>query len=107
MIIDFKEVAKNLLIGKKAERNKALQESDKYMLQDYPITEENLIIVKNYRKELRDYFQTFVVVDWIFTLENQELPPLPNFPILIEVVIPIPPANLIYDISLTSNILSL
>jgi len=36
-------------------RNRLLAESDKYMLSDFPITPENLEIIKLYRRELRDF----------------------------------------------------
>ena len=36
-------------------RNAYLQLTDKYLLPDYPITPENLEIIKLYRQELRDY----------------------------------------------------
>jgi len=43
---------KNILIEK---RNQLLNESDKYMLPDYPINEMNKNNVLIYRQELRDY----------------------------------------------------
>jgi len=36
-------------------RNRLLADSDKYMLSDFPITPENLEIIKQYRQELRDF----------------------------------------------------
>jgi hypothetical protein len=36
-------------------RNELLIRTDRYLLSDYPITEENLIIVKEYRQILRDF----------------------------------------------------
>jgi hypothetical protein len=36
-------------------RNRLLAESDKYMLSDFPITPENLELIKQYRQELRDF----------------------------------------------------
>jgi hypothetical protein len=36
-------------------RNLILQETDKYLLPDYPITLEQLVIVKEYRQSLRDF----------------------------------------------------
>lgn len=44
------------------QRNKLLLETDKYLIIDFPITQENLILIKNYRKELRD----FMTIDDIF-----------------------------------------
>ena len=37
------------------QRNKLLVESDKYLLPDFPITLENLELMKQYRKALRDF----------------------------------------------------
>jgi hypothetical protein len=36
-------------------RNQLLAESDKYLLPDFPITPENLELIKQYRRELRDF----------------------------------------------------
>ena len=52
----------------KNQRNLILNETDKYMIPDYPITPENLIIIKEYRQALRD-----------FTLNNYILPDKPDF----------------------------
>lgn len=52
-------------------RNDLLNETDKYLMNDYPITPENLIIVKEYRQALRD-----------FTKNNYILPEKPEFLIL-------------------------
>lgn len=52
----------------KNQRNLILNETDKYLIPDYPITPENLIIVKEYRQALRD-----------FTLNNYVLPDKPDF----------------------------
>ena len=49
-------------------RNLILAETDKYLLPDYPITSEQLEIVKNYRKLLRD-----------FTNNNYVMPDKPDF----------------------------
>ena len=44
-------------ISLKNKRNLILNETDKYMLSDYPITPENLEIIKTYRQALRDFTQ--------------------------------------------------
>ena len=49
-------------------RNELLLETDKYVLPDFPITPDNLIIIKDYRQKLRD-----------FTKNNYELPERPEF----------------------------
>jgi predicted ATP-dependent Lon-type protease len=51
----------------KMERNRLLLETDKYVLPDYPITPENLQLIKQYRQALRD-----------FTSNNYVLPEKPE-----------------------------
>ena len=36
-------------------RNELLNQTDRYLLNDYPITEEQKIEVTNYRQKLRDF----------------------------------------------------
>lgn len=55
-------------ISLKNKRNLILNETDKYMLSDYPITPENLEIIKTYRQQLRD-----------FTNNNYIMPDKPDF----------------------------
>jgi hypothetical protein len=45
----------------KNERNQLLIKTDKYMLSDFPITPEQLELVKQYRQALRDFTNN----DWI------------------------------------------
>ena len=50
--------------SRKEQRDKLLIESDKYVLQDYPITLENKTLILNYREDLRnfnysDFYLTF------------------------------------------------
>lgn len=52
----------------KNKRNQLLLNSDKYLLSDYPITPDNLILIKEYRQQLRD-----------FTKNNYILPDIPQF----------------------------
>ena len=53
---EFIALVKSIAINaKREERNKLLSDSDKYVLSDFPITPEKLIIVKQYRQDLRDY----------------------------------------------------
>jgi hypothetical protein len=54
---------------RREERNKLLLESDKYVLQDFPITLENKMLILNYRQDLRNFdFNDFYLT-------------LPQFPI--------------------------
>ena len=49
------------------QRDKFLKETDKYLLQDFPITPENLIKIKEYRKALRDFSNNdFIIADFPF-----------------------------------------
>ena len=52
------------------QRNQLLVESDKYLLADFPITSNNLTLIKEYRQQLRDYMNIPEVVN----------SPLPSFP---------------------------
>lgn len=56
-------------------RNAYLILTDKYLLPDYPITPENLEIVKNYRQYLRNFIN--INKDAILNGENIEIEPLP------------------------------
>ena len=73
----------------KFQRNQLLRDSDIYMISDYPITDYQRKLIKEYRQQLRDYFQLPAVRDWVFTLENQDPPVLPVFPDLNQIEIPI------------------
>jgi hypothetical protein len=66
---EFLECIKNNTIEHyKKIRNNLLLETDKYLLPDFPITPEQLEIVKEYRQALRD-----------FTNNNYEMPEKPDF----------------------------
>ena len=43
-----------LFAGLRAERDERLLETDKYILSDYPISPEELVAIKTYRRLLRD-----------------------------------------------------
>jgi len=49
-------------------RDRLLEKSDKYLLSDYPITSNNLILIKQYRQELRNYMTSNITF------------PFPDFP---------------------------
>jgi hypothetical protein len=59
---------------KKTERNLILKETDKYLVPDFPITPEQLEIVKQYRKQLRDFTENDYIMpnkpDFIITSDN-------------------------------------
>jgi len=65
----------NLLSNKmmmKQARNGILNQTDKYMLSDFPITSEQLEIVKQYRQALRDFTNNDYIMpvkpDFVITL---------------------------------------
>jgi hypothetical protein len=64
-------IIENFFKALKTERNLILKETDKYLVPDFPITPEQLEIVKQYRKQLRD-----------FTENDYILPEKPDFIII-------------------------
>ena len=61
---------------KRAERDQLLQQSDKYLLSDYPISSSNLELIKQYRQDLRNYMNIPEIVNYN---SNVILPPMPQF----------------------------
>ena len=49
----------NYINDKRKIRNKLLEETDKYLIPDYPITSNQILEVKIYQQELRDYMNHF------------------------------------------------
>ena len=70
---DITEVYLNM---RKEERNKLLTDSDKYLLLDFPISSNNLILVKDYRQKLRDYMDLPEVKNYNYASTT----PIPDFP---------------------------
>jgi hypothetical protein len=66
---------------KRNERNQLLEMTDRYLLSDYPISDEKREQIRAYRQALRDYFARDDVKNWVFTFENQYLPDFPEMPI--------------------------
>lgn len=75
---DITEVYLNM---RKEERNKLLTDSDKYLLLDFPISSNNLILVKDYRQKLRDYMDLPEVKNYNYA-STTPIPDFPTFPIL-------------------------
>ena len=67
------------ILFKRENRNQLLKESDKYLLPDYPITPENLELIKTYRQQLRDYMDLDVVKNYNSS-NNIPMPDFPKFP---------------------------
>jgi hypothetical protein len=74
---EFLEFINNTNINNlRNQRNQLLKESDKYLLPDFPITTENLELVKIYRQQLRDYMDLAEVKSY----NSSNNFPLPDFP---------------------------
>jgi len=55
------------LILLRSTRDQLLDKSNKYLLPDFPITPENLILIKDYRQKLRDFSNNnFIIPDFPF-----------------------------------------
>ena len=55
------------LILLRSTRDQLLTQTDKYLLADFPITPENLILIKEYRQKLRDFSNNnFIIPDFPF-----------------------------------------
>ena len=54
------------------QRDELLKATDKYMLPDYPITPEQLVLIKEYRQQLRDYMELINI--------DEVIPEMPQFP---------------------------
>ena len=65
---DEPDIEMKKIINLKNKRNLILNETDKYLIADFPITPEQLIIIKEYRQALRD-----------FTKNDYILPDKPDF----------------------------
>lgn len=57
-------------------RNTYLNYTDKYLLSDHPITQENLEIIKAYRQMLREFINNNK--DLILSGGTVEIPPIPE-----------------------------
>ena len=60
---EMKELMQNHIIEmRRLERNKLLDQSDKYTISDFPITMENKMKILTYRQNLRDFnFNDFLL----------------------------------------------
>lgn len=70
-----------LLEAYRDQRNKLLTESDKYIVPDYPISSDNIALIRTYRQQLRNYPDSEEVHNCLTTGSNL-IPQLPKFPIL-------------------------
>ena len=66
-------------------RNQLLEKTDRYVLSDFPLTDEQKNEIMVYRAALRDYFSRDDVINWRFTFENQDMPPFPTAPDFVKI----------------------
>jgi hypothetical protein len=74
----------HFLIRNRNLRNELLNQTDRYLLNDYPITEEQKIEVINYRQKLRDFInenKTKYLDDGINFIEFPKVPDFLNITI--------------------------
>ena len=62
------------------QRNQLLKDTDKYLIPDYPITSNNLILIKEYRQNLRDFMSLDDILNYDFAIHSNNLPELPRPP---------------------------
>jgi hypothetical protein len=77
--IDIEHINKTTILCLRNQRNQMLKETDKYLIIDYPITSENLILMKEYRQNLRDFMNLDEVVNYNFSV-NINIPEIPKPP---------------------------
>jgi len=58
-------------------RNELLNRTDKYILNDYPITLEQQMIIKTYRQDLRDFIN--INKEKILNGDKLDFPVIPDF----------------------------
>lgn len=63
------------------ERNKLLEKTDKYLLNDFPISLEDKMKILTFRQQLRDFMNLDEVKNYDYTTHANEFPELPEFPI--------------------------
>ena len=78
--IDIDHINNTTKIFLRNQRNELLKQTDKYLVGDYPISEENLVLIKEYRQKLRDFMSLDEVVNYDFAIHKNEVPELPRIP---------------------------
>ena len=61
------------------QRNQLLDATDKYLMPDFQITSNNLMLIKEYRQQLREYMNKPEVLNCNPTTSNLPLPSFPEF----------------------------
>ena len=76
IVLDINHINLTTITLAKTKRNQLLEKTDKYLLSDYPITPENLELIKSYRQMLRNFINTNK--DLILSGEKIEIPEIPK-----------------------------
>jgi len=83
--MDINDELLNLINKIRILRNQLLLSTDKYLLSDFPISNDNLCIIKQYRVDLRNYINNNY--DNFLMYKFYDLPPKPSC-VIIEQYIP-------------------
>ena len=62
------------------QRNQLLTKTDKYLLQDFPISLENKMAILTFRQQLRDFMNLDEVKNYDYTVNGNDFPELPELP---------------------------
>ena len=62
------------------QRNQLLTKTDKYLLQDFPISLENKMVILTFRQQLRDFMSLDEVKNYDYTVNGNEFPEIPELP---------------------------
>ena len=62
------------------QRNQLLTKTDKYLLQDFPISLENKMVILTFRQQLRDFMNLDEVKNYDYTVNGNEFPEIPELP---------------------------
>jgi hypothetical protein len=62
-------------------RNQLLKDTDVYLIQDYPIINDDLVLIKDYRQCLRDFMGSSNVIyyDYRYNSIPPDFPPFPLY----------------------------
>ena len=63
------------------ERNKLLEKTDKYLLNDFPISLEDKMKILTFRQQLRDFMSLDEVKNYDYSINGNDFPNLPEIPI--------------------------
>ena len=63
------------------QRNQLLEKTDKYLLNDFPISLEDKMKILTFRQQLRDFMSLDEVKNYNYSINGNDFPELPEIPI--------------------------